>query len=71
MLVLSRKKGQSIFVADSLILTLSEIRSGQARIHFFTHSDNPIRREELVSLDEQDEIRERILEANALRSKYT
>ena len=69
MLSLTRKSGQAIFVADSLILTISQIKSSQVNVHLFTYHDNLIRSEELVSQDEQNEIRERILEANYLQKK--
>lgn len=47
MLVLSRKKGQRIFVGDSVVVTVLECRGGTVRLGFMAPQDIEIVREEL------------------------
>ncbi len=47
MLVLSRKKNESIIINDNIIVTVIEIRGGKVRLGFDAPKDVPIHRREV------------------------
>ena len=65
MLVLSRKKNESIIINDNVIVTVIEIRGAQVRLGFDVPKDVPIHRREVydaiqdseMSGDSREEIR--------------
>lgn len=49
MLVLSRRRGESIQVGDSIVITVVELRDGKVRLAFTAPRDVPIFRTELLT----------------------
>ncbi len=47
MLVLSRKKNESIVINDNIVVTVIEIRGGKVRLGFDAPKDVPIHRREV------------------------
>jgi len=47
MLVLSRKKGESIIINDNIVVTLVDIRGDKVRLGFDAPKDVPIHRQEV------------------------
>lgn len=52
MLVLTRKKSQSIAIGDDIVLTVLHVRGGNVRIGIDAPVDVPIRRGELPEVNE-------------------
>lgn len=50
MLVLSRKKGESILIGESIVLTVVEIRGDKIRIGIEAPKDVSIHRQEMIHL---------------------
>ena len=49
MLILQRKVGESIVIADNIIITLTEARSGVAKIGITAPQTTPVHRMELIA----------------------
>lgn len=47
MLVLSRKKGESIVIGDEIIVTVVEVRGDKVRLGIVAAKDVPVHREEV------------------------
>lgn len=61
MLVLSRKKDESIIINDTIVVTIVEIRRDKVRLGFEAPKDVPIHRREVydaIKLSEQNESNE-------------
>lgn len=61
MLVLSRKKDESIVINDNIVVTIVEIRRDKVRLGFEAPKDVPIHRREVydaIKLSEQNESNE-------------
>ncbi len=61
MLVLSRKKDESIVINDTIVVTIVEIRRDKVRLGFEAPKDVPIHRREVydaIKLSEQNESNE-------------
>ena len=48
MLVLSRKQGQSILIADQITVTIVELGRGRVRLGISAPNDVPVHREEIA-----------------------
>ena len=47
MLVLSRKKGESIVISDSIVVTVVDLRNGKVRLGIEAPKEVPVHRKEL------------------------
>ena len=47
MLVLSRKKGESIVISDSIVVTVVDLRNGKVRLGVEAPKEVPVHRKEL------------------------
>jgi carbon storage regulator len=50
MLVLSRKLGEKIYIADNIVITVVDIQGGKVRLGIEAPRDVPIYRQELLPL---------------------
>lgn len=58
MLVLSRKKLESILVGDDVVITVLEIRGDRVRIGISAPKETPVHREEVYELIQAEEAAE-------------
>ena len=58
MLVLSRKKNESIVINDNIIITVVEIRGDKVRLGFDAPKDVPIHRQEVYDAIKRSEMSE-------------
>jgi carbon storage regulator len=56
MLVLSRKLGEKIYIGDNICITVVDIDRGKIRLGIEAPRDVPISRQELLSLQSQQEV---------------
>ncbi len=56
MLVLSRKKGQSIIINDNIVVTVVDIRGDKVRLGFDAPRDVPIHRQEVYDAIRRSEM---------------
>jgi carbon storage regulator len=57
MLMLTRKRGESITIGDNIVVTVMDIRGGHARIGIHAPSDIPVHRYEVFEAIKQKERR--------------
>lgn len=55
MLVLSRKKEESIVIADNIVITVVEIRGDKVRLGIVAPKDVPVHREEVHNAIQQEQ----------------
>ena len=55
MLVLSRKKGESIVINDNIVVTLIDIRGDKVRLGFDAPKDVPVHRKEVYDAIQQSQ----------------
>ena len=56
MLVLSRKKDESIFINDNIVITVIDIRGGKVRLGIDAPKDIPIHRKEVYEAIKRSEM---------------